>query len=475
MFTVDEYSGFRNLRLVQSDSGTAWGYSQIYETISRLSDALQTPSKKLIALICDNSVLSILAYFACVNSGNAVLLINANTDGDLINNLIKTYSPDFILPFGDAFRPTDSFSQYFEYSGIGVFKSTSPPETPINNDTAVLLTTSGTTGSPKLVRLSYTNIKANTDSIIKYLKISDNDCAITNLPMSYSYGLSVVNTYAATGACIVATNDTIVQAPFWKQFKSNNVTALQGVPYSYHQLEQLRFARMNLPSLQLMTQAGGKLAKDKVELFNSISKEKGFRFVVMYGQTEATARISYLPYERIDEKLGSCGIAIPGGALSVRSAEGSELPPNCSGEVIYRGANVMMGYAECREDLSAPDVMNGVLPTGDYGYMDEDGFLYITGRLKRFIKLLGQRINLDEVERMVEKEAGLLCAASPSDEELRIAVGRATESDISSIATFLASTLGLHHSLLRVLPIDRIPTLESGKKDYKKIKELMQW
>lgn len=475
MFTIEEYSGFKNLRLVQADSGKTYCFPQIYDISSKIADTLRHSSKKLIALICNNSALSILSYFACLNSGNAVMLINANTEKALINNLINTYSPDFVIPFGDAFNPSGAFVQLYEDFGIRVFESRVPKENPIHEATAILLTTSGTTGSPKLVRLSYANIKANTDSIIEYLNIKESDFGITNLPISYSYGLSVVNTYAASGAGLVATNDTIVQAPFWKQFKSNNVTALQGVPYSYHQLEQLRFGRMNLPSLKLMTQAGGKLAKDKVELFNSISKVKGFNFIVMYGQTEATARISYLPYERIDEKLGSCGIAIPGGKLSIRSDDGSKLPSNRPGEVIYHGANVMMGYAECRDDLSAPDVMNGVLPTGDYGYLDDDGFLYITGRLKRFIKLLGQRINLDEVERMIEKETGLLCAASPSDEELRIAVGRATEAEISSIGSFLTSTLGLHHSLLKVLPIDRIPILESGKKDYKRIKESMQW
>lgn len=414
------------------------GYGELLEKVGKVQERLNVGGKKLAALLCDNSVSSIVGYLAALRSGHAVMLINNTIDASLRERLFETYRPEIIL------------------NGSEVTFSKTADNSPIHSDTAALLSTSGTTGSPKLIRLSYRNLQSNAESIVQYLGIDAGERAITSLSMSYSYGLSVINSHLQAGASLVCTNASVVAPEFWGAFKDQACTSFAGVPFSYGMLEKLRFARMNLPSLRTLTQAGGRLAPEKIQMFAEAAREKGIRFFVMYGQTEATARISYVPWERLFEKIGSVGVAIPGGKIDL-SAEG---------ELIYEGPNVMLGYAEARADLARGDEMGGRLATGDLGYRDADGFHYITGRLKRFIKMTGLRLNLDEVEKMLESALACPVACAGRDEALHVVIESAQPSDAAEAKKRVTELYKLHHAMVHVHQTAALAVNTSGKKDY---------
>jgi acyl-CoA synthetase (AMP-forming)/AMP-acid ligase II len=328
-----------------------------------------------------------------------------------------------------------------------------PGITKCHSDLAVCLTTSGSTGSPKLVRLTLRNIIANAESIAEYLHIDTNERPITMLPMYYSYGLSIINSHLLKGATILLTDKSYAQREFWNFLRENEATSMSGVPYTWEMLRRLRFMRMDQPSVRTMTQAGGKLNAEIALEYIRWAKSVGKQFIVMYGQTEATARMSYLPWEHAEEKYASIGIAIPRGTFSLAE----------DGELIYQGENVSLGYAECAEDLMKGDENQGALHTGDMARVDEDGFYYITGRKKRFVKVWGNRCNLDQVEQIV-KSVTTSCACAGVDD--KITVFTTTEGLEQEIKTLLSTKTGLNPVAFQVKVIDAIPVKDSGKIDY---------
>jgi acyl-coenzyme A synthetase/AMP-(fatty) acid ligase len=248
---------------------------------------------------------------------------------------------------------------------------------------------------------------------------------------------------------------------FWKIIKEEKATTFGGVPYTYEMLKRLHFEKINLPDLRYITQAGGKLPKELSDEFIGICKKKNIKFIIMYGQTEATARMSYLPWRFAESKSGSIGIAIPGGRFMIEDEHGSVIEDSdTTGELVYKGKNVTLGYAENRFDLERGDDNNNVLYTGDMARRDQDGFFYIVGRKKRFLKLFGNRINLDEVENLLRKE-NIDCACSGEDDHLRIYV---TDSSVIEKAThFLVVDIGINRNAVAFTVIDEIPRNEAGK------------
>ena len=330
------------------------------------------------------------------------------------------------------------------------------------------LTTSGSTGSPKFVRQSYTNILDNAQSIVKYLELDESERPITTLPMNYTYGLSIINSHLLAGATILVTEKTLMQKEFWSFFREEEATSFGGVPYTYEMLDKLRFYRMNLPSLRTMTQAGGKILPELHEKFANYAKEHGKRFVVMYGQCEATARMGYLPYEKAVEKKGSMGIAIPGGKFYLIDVNGKEVTtPNVTGELVYEGRNVTLGYAECGDDLAKGDERNGILETGDMAQFDEDGYYYIVGRKKRFLKIYGNRVNLDEVDRLIKGAFEIEAASVGVDDHMYIFV--TDEKYREPVKSYIAGKTRLNPAAFKVLFIDEIPKNDSGKTLYKEL------
>jgi acyl-CoA synthetase (AMP-forming)/AMP-acid ligase II len=247
---------------------------------------------------------------------------------------------------------------------------------------------------------------------------------------------------------------------FWDFLKAEQASSMGGVPYVYEMLKRLRFARMDLPHLRTMTQAGGRLSVELTREFAALCADKGIRFFVMYGQTEATARMSYLPPELAQDKAGSIGIAIPGGSFSLE-ADGAVLEgPDVTGELVYRGPNVSLGYADGAADLARGDDNGGVLRTGDLARRDADGLYYVVGRSKRMLKLYGNRVNLEDIEQMVA-ELGYACACAGEDDRLRIYT---TDADHhAAIRAFVAERTGVNPAAFSVHRIDAIPRNEAGK------------
>ena len=342
----------------------------------------------------------------------------------------------------------------------------------IYSETAVLLSTSGTTGSPKLVRLSYKNIQSNAESIVQYLKIDETERAITSLPMSYSYGLSVINSHLLAGASILFTEKNILFRDFWEVFNEHNCTSFAGVPYTYQLLSRTRFGNINLPTLRTMTQAGGRLDENLIKEFKDYAESKGIKFFVMYGQTEATARISFVPPEILAEKIGSIGIPIPGGNIKLMNEEVEVNGQNRTGEIVYYGDNVMLGYAEYRECLSKGDELKGKLRTGDLAFRDSDGYYFVNGRLKRFLKIFGLRINLDEIQKMIENHFGIPVACTGEDDLLKILVQAEDNLTEVNVKNEVIKLYKLNFKNIVVKTTGEIPTNSSGKYDYKKINEM---
>lgn len=447
---------------------TEAGEHLTYAELAAYGDALYRSIGRrcLVFILCRNELGSVAAYTSCLNHGVVPLLLDSSLDRELLRGLITAYKPDYIICPGDMAEGLFG-SIAHEFLGWALVKTGYEGAYPLNPELALLLTTSGSTGSPKLVRQSYENIRANTESIVEYLRLDESERAITTLPMSYTYGLSIINTHLWVGASVILTSKTLMQREFWAAFKAHEATSFGGVPYTYEMLNKLRFFRMELPSLRYMTQAGGKLSPELHRQFAEYAENTGRRFIVMYGQTEATARMSWLPAERSLEKYGSMGIAIPGGRFRLIDAEGNEIEkPDTVGELVYEGANVTLGYAACGEDLIKPDERKGVLVTGDMAKRDSDGFYYIVGRKKRFLKLFGKRVNLDECEQLIKAAyPGAVCACAGVDDKLYIFV---TDDETErTAAAYMAEKLNINHAGIALIRLDEMPVKDSGKTNYR--------
>jgi acyl-CoA synthetase (AMP-forming)/AMP-acid ligase II len=275
--------------------------------------------------------------------------------------------------------------------------------------------------------------------------------------MNYSYGLSVINSHLASGGLLVLNNHSVISREFLERLNTYGATSMAGVPYTYQMLARTGFFKQPAPTLRTLTQAGGKMDERMTRLVVDAAQANGMRFFVMYGQTEASARISYVPHDRLRDKIGSIGIAIPGGTLSVA---------HDSGELIYEGPNVMLGYAEGPEDLALGDEFGGRLATGDLGRVDEDGFFYITGRLKRFVKVSGNRIGLDEVEQALQMHLQAPVSVGGKDDAVAVWIESSDPSMVCAAGTFLRDQFMIHHSMAKLRLVDHLPLLPTGKKDY---------
>jgi len=459
-------------------SGTAVitddGRSVSYAELKRLSDewAAKVPSRSLVFLLVRNNLDSLVAYVACLNHGIVPLMLDAHIDGQLLQRFKGIYRPDFIWQSGeDGYVLATEYTECTgsELGNVPWFKSGK-----LHPDLALLLTTSGSTGSPKLVRQSYANIKANTQSIVEYLKLDSTERPITTLPMNYTYGLSIINSHLTVGATILLTEKSIMQREFWNFFTEQGATSFGGVPYTYEMLDKLMFFRRKLPSLRTMTQAGGKILQGLHQKFAEYAQREGKNFVVMYGQCEATARMSYLPPERALDKVGSMGVVIPGGKFTLIDAEGKEiLEPETVGELVYEGKNVTLGYAECADDLAKGDERHGHLETGDMAKRDADGFYYIVGRKKRFLKIFGNRVNLDETERLIKGAFPQLdCACGGVDDKMKIYVTADKNygaHGMEKIRDFVAEKTHLNFTAFEIVPVALIPKNASGKTLYSEL------
>ena len=443
----------------------ATGETFTYNDTAAAADsfAFHIGPRQLVFILASNCAESVIGYLGCLRVKAPAALIASNIHADLLSNLLYLYRPHYLwLPRARAngISPTAELFALGDY--VLYANSTEPLE--VFDQLALLMPTSGTTGSPKFVRQSYTNLASNAAAIADYLKICACDKAITTLPMHYVYGLSIINSHLQAGASVALTNACLMEKRFWELLNSQQVTSLAGVPYTYEQLKRLAWHRMDLPSLRTLTQAGGKLHPSLVCEFASNCLAKGICFYLMYGAAEATARMSYLPPQLALEKSASVGIPISGGELWLEDETHQPITePNMPGELCYRGPNVALGYANSRADLALGDQFQGKLRTGDLAYRDQDGHFYISGRKSRFIKLFGNRVSLEDMEQLI-RNAGIDCACTGDDQTLKVYVPKASKaSEQGDIATFVQQLTNLHRSVIKTTVIDSLPRNEAGK------------
>lgn len=421
------------------DTGREITYRALVEESIKISSHIEQ-RKSLVVIESSQSLDSIFMYVGCLLSGHVPLILDAGLAESLKRSLLDEYLPNYIFSEGVLTR----------YSG---------KEHSMHEDLALLLSTSGSTGAPKLVKLTMQNILANASSISSYLNIGQRDRAILNLPIHYSFGLSILNSHLTVGASIVVTAESLFSKSFWNLVKNYNVTSISGVPYTFEMLKRLKLHEMELPSIRYLSQAGGKMSEKMIEWFHTLCKSKGWDLFIMYGQTEATARMSYLNPSKLPEKIGSVGQAIPQGQFDIVASAQDK-----TGEIIYSGPNVMMGYANRLDDLANGDELKGILHTGDIGYKDSDGDLYITGRSSRFIKIYGLRFNLDQIENTI-KNLGYDVAVGGGDDILKVVTSQ--PENLDKIKSFIIETFKINHRAVSIEAIEAIVTTQSGKIDYK--------
>ncbi|WP_377644525.1 AMP-binding protein [Oryzobacter terrae] len=340
----------------------------------------------------------------------------------------------------------------------------------LHPDLALLMSTSGSSGSPRLVRLSHENLRSNALAIAGSLGIRTSDRAVTSLPVHYCYGLSVVHSHLAAGASVVLTEGSVADPRFWDLMVEAGVTTLAGVPHSFELLDRVGFAAMDLPRLRTVTQAGGRLDPARVVALAELGRERGFDLFVMYGQTEATARMAYLPPDLAASHPHAVGVAVPGGRLDL-----------VDGEVVYDGPNVMLGYAHEPADLALGRAVERLF-TGDLGRWTGDGLLEVTGRRSRVAKVLGHRVDLEHVERSL-RESGhdvrcvaggpglVVCDPSASTGPTVPGHGRDERDGHVDVAEVAAARAGVPARSVRLaspsdLGLPGVPLLPSGKVDY---------
>ena len=444
----------RQLIAAIEDSGCSVAYGDICDFSKEFASHL--PQRSLIFLLAENRIGSLLGYTAALSNRIVPLVISANTEEGLYNHLYELYQPEYLwLPQSKAEGKEIIFSAW-EYCLV----KTGNQPTPMYEELALLLPTSGSTGSPKLVRHSYRNIEANADNVRRMFKLDGTEKAMAILPMHYTMGLSVIASHLLAGATLLLSGRSLLDKDFWAMLKE--ATSFTGVPYSYEILTKMRFTRMDLPNLKVLTQGGGKLTESMWNTLAQYAKDNDKQFIATYGQSECTARMAYLPAELAMDKVCSIGIAEPGGKLSIVDDNGKEtFEGEAQGEMVYRGENVTLGYATCREDLLKGDENHGVMHTGDLARRDADGCYFIIGRLKRFLKIYGLRIGLDEVERMIKTEYKTDCYCKGDDEKLIVLVTDAKLQD--ELPSFIEEKTHLFHQRVEVQVVKEILRNEAGK------------
>lgn len=437
-------------------------YGDILSLASIISKKIKPRS--LVLLKTQNNVGGIAWLIALIVSGNVPLIISNNTPKELADNFVKTYEPQYICcpsTESDAIG-INTHLKLYNYR----LSPTPYGKYGIHPDLSHLLPTSGTTGSPKLVRHKYENIEASALNISKFFRLTDKDRPLMVLPLHYTMGLSMVFSHMKSGATILITDKPMTDPVFWKFLKENKATSFTGVPFSYEILDKLRFTRMNLPDLTLLTQGGGKMPENLNIKFAEYCRDNGKRWIATYGQSEGTARMAWLPEEYALSKIGSIGIAVPNGELSLRDSEGNEIKESpATGEMCYRGKNVTMGYAYGKEDLLRGDERNGFLATGDIAYRDTDGFYYIKGRIGRFLKLFGNRIGLDECESIIRSATSCECACTGNDEKLLIYLTEQSNNEI--VKETIINATHLPANVIEIRNVEALPKNEAGKILYK--------
>lgn len=427
--------------------------------LSKLFERHVAP-RSLVLVLARNTVAALGGLLVCLQHGIVPLLLGASANRSFILRWIDRYHPTHLwLPADLAIEFTGQC--LFSAMDFCLIRSRGK-EAEVHRDLSLLLPTSGSTGSPKLVRHSYANLSSSARNVARIFTLAPGDRPIAALPLHFTMGLSVAISHLHVGATVLLARSSVADARFWAFVKEARATSFTGVPYSFEMLHRLGFPRMDLPHLRDLSQGGGKLRAPLFQAFAAHAQKTGRRFFATYGQTEGTGRMAFLPYDQAFHRIGSIGQALPEGVLTLIDDRGEEqTEPTADGELIYRGPNVTLGYANEKADLRKGDEFGGVLHTGDLARRDPDGFYYITGRRHRFLKLYGIRVGLDEIEGIVKDRFPVECRAEGDDSALRIAIDAPGLTD--AVRTEILEKTGLFHAAVKVEHLASLTRNEAGK------------
>lgn len=461
---------------IRDDLSDAWlTRADVRAASLALAGKIASERKELVFLFCGANKETVIGLLGAAAAGHAIALVDPSLPSDRLKGLIDAYRPEIVLgarELGETMRAVAPGKAGSLESAAGAIEwiSSGAEPTPIEPSLTVLLSTSGTTGSRKYVRLSRDAVAVNARQIAQAVAVDERSVGIAHLPLHYSYGLSIVTSHLMVGGRICLISDSITSPTFWSKIAGAGGTHFPGVPFHYATLARLGLG-LAPDSINVFTQAGGALDLRIQTKMHEFAKARGGRFFVMYGQTEASPRMATLAHADFSEHAGSVGLALAGGRLSIVDHKGSSLPAGAVGTVVYEGPNVMLGYAVARPDLGEGDEMKGRLETGDLGRLDQAGFLTLTGRAKRFAKIAGYRLGLDEIEQ----ELTAICPVACLDLGDKIAVAHEREDDapLKARVRELAANYKVPPSSFVLRRIAQIPRGGSGKTDYARLKEAL--
>jgi hypothetical protein len=452
---------------VHLEDRTVLTYGELAGLVGEFERALRYDGKALVLCAGDRDLPTLLAYLAALRLGHAVAFLPASSE------ILSAYQPEFVVPApGSGAGLADlGYGPAAELSGMTVFRRTDGrPAGEIYSDMALLLGTSGSTGSPKTVRLSCSGLAANTAAVIGALGITAAERAPTTLPITHAYGLSVLNSHLMAGAGVVLGGRAPLSLAAWDHLIRCGATSFAAVPTTYAAFGPAHAALLARSEVRTMTQSGARLGDDLTMRLARMMGERGGRFFVMYGQTEATSRIARLDPADLPGRLGSVGTAVPGGEVTIGPAAAHARAVPGEGAVRYRGPGVMLGYAAGRADLRrGPEV--DVLDTGDLGYL-RDGYLYLTGRTKRIVKVLGVRASLDDLERLVERPGHPAALTCGTDDVIHL-IGAGDPAIHEQQRRELAESLGVPSRHVVYRPVGHLPHTPGGKVDYHALATIM--
>ncbi len=426
--------------------------------------------RSLVVACLDNDLDGIALYLSLVYGDSVPMIFPGGSNTDLLGQVLSRFRPNFLI-LAKADVP-EGFCFAFHWGRYHVFAARQQVQHAFIDGLCLLATTSGSTGSPKVVRQSTANIAVNTQQIIDALGLTAQDTAITSLPISYTFGMSTVNCQIFTGGPLVATPYAVTQKETLQLLQSENVSVFSGVPQTYEQLARMRFFKSRyVGSIKTFLQAGGKMNGQLASSLRRALANSSANFHVMYGQAEATTRISILPTPDFYNQSGSVGVPLNGGSIDIVDEHGDRVPQGAEGEILYRGENVALGYAEEAADLSEPDEFRGQVRTGDIGYLDERGYLFITGRLKRMAKVNGQSLNLSHLEVLLEEAFDTYSTCVELDERIHIATSvQLNQTDVENVlekqTRLTFRDIQLHH-------VAQLPQTSTGKTDYRALGVLL--
>ncbi len=399
------------------DGSEKISYSKLIQDSMKVTKKIK--SRSLILILAGNNYETISSYIGLMNKESAILIIDKNISQNFLYDIVKRYKPNYIfLPKQNTFL--NNYRIFHNFKNYKILKKKINNPIKLNNELAILLTTSGTTGSKKFVKQTYKNYKDNSKKIINSIGIKKDSSVITTLPISYTFGLSIINTHLLSGASIILNEFSILNKEFWSLYHKFKPKNFYGVPFIFEMIERIGFTKLFTNNLGVIANAGGKLNRDLFLKIANLSKDKKIRFYNMYGQTEATSRMSVLDYRHNLQRPTSIGKALKGGKFFLLNDKKKRIKKIFEpGNLFYKGKNVTLGYSNSFKDLFQKDKNKSVINTGDIAEFDDKGFFYIVGRKKRFIKLFGNRISLNEIENIILK-MGFKVRCENNDEKLMI-------------------------------------------------------